>query len=96
MVLTSRKALAKVTGQMEVHLSTLNAETKISHVKAHLASRKGSPEHRRLDPREFDLCWREYDRLTRELEESPLSPPRGRQIGSEGGGLHRDGTHESD
>ena len=60
-----------MTGQMAVHLSTLNAETKLSHVNAHLASCKGSPEHRRLAPREFDLCWREYDRLTRELEENP-------------------------
>ena len=56
---------------MAVHRSTLNAETKLSQVKELLASRKGSPEHRRLDPPEIELRWREYDRLTRELEESP-------------------------
>ena len=54
MVLTLPESTYRsVTGQMAVHLSTLDAETKLSHVKALLASCKGSPEHRRLDPPEI-------------------------------------------
>ncbi len=55
---------------MAVHLPTLNDDTKLGQIDELLARRKGSPEHRKLDPPEIGLCGREYDRLTGELEEA--------------------------
>ena len=60
------------TGHLVAHLPTLNAQASLSHVDELMARRKDSPEYRNLDPREIELCGKEYDRLTQEMKEEAL------------------------
>ena len=63
------------TGEMEVHLPTLNTQANLAHIDELLARRQEGPEGKDLTRQEVQVCLREHNRLVGEIQHAAKNSP---------------------